>query len=123
MHAHLFTRVSNDAALVTLAVPHLDDSTTHSVKDRLTDLADRVGPKELHLDFAAVESMGSTAMAMLVSINRKMAIGKGHLVLVNVADHLVELFKLTRLDTLIDIRPTRTGELAPTGAGIARRSA
>jgi anti-anti-sigma regulatory factor len=78
MHSHLLTRVCNDAALITFAFPHLDDSTTHSVKDRLTDLADCVRPNELHLDFAAVESMCSTAMAMLVGINRKVANGKGH---------------------------------------------
>jgi anti-anti-sigma factor len=115
MHSHLLTRVCNGADLVTFALAH-DDSTTHSVKERLTDLADRIGPRELHLDFAAVESMCSTAMAMLVGINRKVANGKGHLVLFNVTDHLVELFNLTRLYTLIDIRPNRPGKIAPTGA-------
>jgi hypothetical protein len=41
---------------------------------------------------------------------------QGTLVRFNVTDHLVELFNLTRLDTLIDIRPNRPGKIAPSGA-------
>lgn len=116
MHPHLFTRVGKDATLVKFAIRDLDEQAIHSVKEHFADVAGRLGPKVLHLDFAEVESMGSTALAMLVSINRRVARNDGHVTVLNVADHLVELFQLTRLDTILDIRPRRVDSLNPTRA-------
>src|SRR5882724_7539097 len=111
MHPHLFTRVGQDATLVKFAVRDLDEQAAHSVKEQLMDLAGGIGPIELRLDFEGIESMGSTALAMLVGINRKVAKGNGHVIVLNVADHLLELFHLTRLDTILDIRPRRVNGL------------
>ena len=111
MHPQLFTRVGKDAMLVKFAIRDLDEQATHSVKERLMDLAAGIGPIELRLDFEGIESMGSTALAMLVGINRKVAKDNGHVIVLNVADHLVELFHLTRLDTILDIRPRRVNGL------------
>jgi anti-anti-sigma factor len=128
MHPHLFTRLGKDATLVKFAVHDkdatlvkfavrdLDEQAIHSVKEQLTDVAGGSGPIEIHLDFDEVQSMGSTALAMLVSINRKVARNDGHVTVFNVADHLVELFQLTRLDTILDIRPRRVNDLNATRA-------
>src|SRR5579864_6852343 len=97
MQPHLLTRVcTKGATLVTFTIRHLDEKTTQAVKQQLMDLAAGIGPHELHLDFEKVDSMGSTALAMLVALSRNLSRGKGHVVLINVADHLVELFQLTR---------------------------
>jgi anti-anti-sigma factor len=116
MHPHLFTRVGKDATLVKLAIRDLDEPAIHSVKEQLTDLAGGIGPIELRLDFERIESMGSSALAMLVSINRKVAKNDGHVIVFNVADHLVKLFQLTRLDTILDIRSRRGDGRNPTRA-------
>jgi len=116
MHPHLFTRVDKDATLVKFAIRDLNDLAIHAIKEQLTDLADGIGPIELRLDFEGIESMGSSALAMLVSINRKVARDDGHAIVLNVAPHLVELFQLTRLDTILDIRPRQVDGLKPTRA-------
>jgi anti-anti-sigma factor len=116
MHPHLFTRADKDATLVKFAVRDLNELALHTIKEQLTDLADGSGPIKLRLDFEGIESMGSSALAMLVSINRKVAKNNGHVVVFNVADHLVELFRLTRLDTILDIRRRPVNALNPTRA-------
>src|SRR5260370_30387982 len=116
MHPHLIARVTKDATLVKFAIGDLDEHAIHSVKEQLTELAGGIGPIELRLDFEKIETMGSSALAMLVSINRKVARNDGHVIVLNVADHLVKLFKLTRLDTILDIRPRRGDGLHPTRA-------
>jgi anti-anti-sigma factor len=119
MHPHLFTyATSKGVTLIRFTVRHLDDDTTHAARLHLFDLISDFGPRELRLDLAAVDSMGSTALAMLVGINRRLARDKGHVVLLNVADHLVELMQLTRLDTILDIRPLR-GDAPPPGKATA----
>ena len=113
MHPHFFTRLGKDATLVKFAIRDLDEQAIHSVKEQLTGLADDIGPIELRLDFEGIESMGSTALAMLISINRKVAKNDGHVIVLNVADHLVELFQLTRLDTILDVRARQADSLNP----------
>ena len=116
MHPHLFTRVDKDATLVKFGIRDLNELAIHTIKEQLADLTDGIGPIELRLDFEGIESMGSSALAMLVSINRKVARDDGHAIVLNVAPHLVELFQLTRLDTILDIRPRQVDGLKPTRA-------
>lgn len=88
-------------------VLQLDDHATHTYKDRLGALAEAAGSGELHLDFTQVEWISSTALSMLIGLHRRMSRSEGHLVLANVGQTIVDLFRLTRLDTLLDIRAVR----------------
>jgi anti-anti-sigma factor len=115
MH-QLLTRVDEDTTVVKFAFRDLNDLAVHAIKDQVTNLADGVGPIELRLDFEGIESMGSSALAMLVSINRKVSKADGHVIVLNVPPHLFELFQLTRLDTILDVRPRRGGDLHSTRA-------
>jgi anti-anti-sigma factor len=108
MHPHIIVRTAPDGLTVRVLVQKLDDHTAHAIKDRLMDIADNLGSKQLNLDFDAVESLGSTTLAMLVTIHRRLARANRHLVLTNLADHLMQLFQLTRLDTLLDLRGKQT---------------
>jgi anti-anti-sigma factor len=106
MHPQLFTYASKKGfTLIRFAVRHLDEKTVHAASQQVSDLLSDLGPRELRLDLAIVDSMCSTALAMLVGINRRVVKDKGHVVLLNLADHLVALLQLTRLDTILDIRP------------------
>src|SRR5579859_6710152 len=101
MHLQLFTRVSaKDTTLIKFNVRQLNETVAHALREQLADLINGMGPPELHLDFADVDSMCSTVLALLVSINRKLCRNTGHVVLFNVARPLAELFQLTRLDTI-----------------------
>jgi anti-sigma B factor antagonist len=85
-------------------VPHLDENTTHAVKDRLFEVADTMEPDELHLDLGRVQWLTSVALGMVISLHRRLDQADKRLVLCNVRDGVGELLRLTRLDTLLDIR-------------------
>jgi anti-anti-sigma factor len=88
-------------------VLQLDDQAAHVYKDQLASLAEAVGAGELRLDFAQVEWISSTALSMLIGLHRRLARSEGRLVLCNVSDATADLFRLTRLDSLLDIQPAR----------------
>jgi anti-sigma B factor antagonist len=83
----------------------LSDARLEGTRAQLTALADGVYDGELHLDFARIGSLGSTALGVLVSLHRRIDDAGGHLVIFNLAPHLQKLFRLTRLDTVLDVRP------------------
>ena len=85
-------------------VPHLDEDTTHTVKDRLFEVADTLEPDELHVDLGRVEWISSAAIAMVISLHRRLDQVDKRLVLRNVGKRVGELLRLTRLHTLLDIR-------------------
>lgn len=87
-------------------VLQLKDQATLNLKDQLAELADTCAG-ELLLDFAQVEWISSTALSMLIGLHRRLSRSEGHLALRNVSEALMELFRLTRLDSLLDIRAAR----------------
>jgi len=89
-----------------VAVERLDDQRIYTLRDRLLLLAQRVGATELHLDLGPVESLGSTALSTIIGLHRRLAKAGTHLVLCQVRSEIVDLFRLTRLDTLLNIRGT-----------------
>jgi anti-anti-sigma factor len=84
----------------------LDDQTASAVADYLTSLAYDQGPVKIHLDFRRVEWLGSAAVGTLIGLNRRIVEGKGRLVLDNVNDTVADVLRLTRLDKVLEIRPT-----------------
>ena len=73
-------------------------------RDKLLALADGVAGGELRLDFGRITCLGSTALGLLVTLHRRTDRAGGHLVLANLPPHLCDLFRLTRLDTILDVR-------------------
>jgi anti-sigma B factor antagonist len=85
-------------------VPQLDENTTHAVIDRLFAVADTLEPDELHLDLGQVQWMASAALGMVISLHRRLCRADKRLVLCNVRAGVGDLLRLTRLDTLLEIR-------------------
>ena len=99
------TRTTDGKTIVSLPEQALSESQLDAARDKLLGLATALSEGELHLDFARVQYLGSSALGVLVALHRKIEAADGHLVLVNLAPDLVELFRLTRLDGILDIRP------------------
>lgn len=74
--------------------------------------ADRLGQRTLSLDLGRVDFLTSCALGQLIRLHKKVRAGGGRLILCNVSPPVYEVFKVTRLHTLLDITPPR---LSPPG--------
>jgi anti-anti-sigma factor len=99
------TRPAEDLTVVALPELCLAEASLRRPREQLIALADGIGDGELHLDFSEVTYLDSTALAALVALHRRAEQTHGRLVCCNLAADLLKLFRLTRLDTILDVRP------------------
>jgi anti-anti-sigma factor len=85
---------------------NLDDRTASEMTEYLTTLARAEGPVVIRLDFRRVEWIGSAAVGTLIGLNRRVNETAGRLVLENVNATVADVLRLTRLDRVLEIRPT-----------------
>jgi anti-sigma B factor antagonist len=93
-----------DVTLVRLATKDLGEDHIQAVGGELFSLADRLAHGRLTLDLSEVRYLTSTALGMLVALHKRLRARRGHLALVNVTDIVFEVFAVTRLDQILDIR-------------------
>jgi anti-anti-sigma factor len=106
---HFSVRADGPVTVATLTEASLDHLTAESVGDELIALARGLGRAELRLDFDRVEYLCSTALGKLIYLNKSLVAGGGRLALVNLDPDLYEVFSLTRLTTVLDVRAKRAG--------------
>lgn len=71
-------------------------------------LADDEGRHQLLLDFTPVKYLSSQAIGIIITLNKKATQQEGgRLVLCGVNESLMKLLKITRLDRILKIVPTR----------------
>ena len=63
-----------------------------------------MGPSVMLLDLGEVRFVSSTALGMIVSLHKVLKSQGGRLTLCDVNEHLLELFEVTQLTRLLDIR-------------------
>ena len=94
----------------------LDETNLRKVGRQLNRLAQEVGPRTLLLTFANVEYLSSTGLATLIGLHKTMRAGGGRLVLRNINAQVYEIFRMTKLNTFLDVRPEEPGD-APSPEG------
>lgn len=62
------------------------------------------GPRELVLDLEGLEYIDSSGLGFLVTLHERMERGGQRLLLCNLRSHVARVFKITRLDQILDIR-------------------
>ena len=81
------------------------------VREELSQLVETEKPKNLLLSFAGVRLMSSTALAAVLSLTRRMKAHDGKLKLCEMAPMVYEIFAITELNKLFDIRDDETAGL------------
>jgi anti-sigma B factor antagonist len=66
-------------------------------------LVDEFGRHTLRLDFSAVTTFSSSILGKLVTLHRKLQSVRGKLVLCGLSDEMMSVFKICKLDRLIEI--------------------
>jgi anti-sigma B factor antagonist len=93
-----------DIALARLNVKSLGEAEVEPLRTQLLHLLERRRGQDLLLDLGEVEYLTSTGLGLFIDLHRRVREGGGRLSLVNVGEPVYELFSLTHLDTLLDVR-------------------
>ena len=93
----------------------LDEANIAEIGGTLNALIDEVDRPKLLLDFATVDHLSSAALGMLINANNRIKQKNGEFRLANIKPQILDVFKITKLDKLFKIRPTRQEALASFG--------
>jgi anti-sigma B factor antagonist len=91
-------------AVVKVVVSALDEANVQAIGEALFAVADSMACPRLRLDLAQVLFLTSTALGKLMALHKRVRAAGGHLALVNVYDHVYEVFDVTRLVQVLDVR-------------------
>lgn len=94
----------DDVTVARLNTTCLGEWDAESLGKQLFSLAEHLGRRKLHLDLGAVEYLTSTALGKFITLNKKVRSEGGELSFRNVCQPLYELFTLTRLTSVLDVR-------------------
>jgi anti-sigma B factor antagonist len=81
----------------------LNDHKMELMAEELHRVADKLGPRELRLDFDRVVYVQSSVLGKLVSLHKKVTAGGGRLILCNIHTEAYKVFTVTKLDNLFII--------------------
>lgn len=111
---HFLATVEDDAAVFTLLDKDIvSDLPVQRLRDTMASLVqDENGPRHCIVDLGKVRFISSVPVGSLIALNRETAQSGGRLVLCNPNPPIAEFLSVTKLDTLIPVRPTREEALA-----------
>ena len=90
----------------------IEDMGIQTLGQELYHLVDVEKRKRVLLDFSSVEFLSSAALGKLITLDKKMKAQEGFLKLANIRPEIYEVFAITRLDRLFDIRENEADALA-----------
>ena len=93
----------------------LREDVTATLSAHLSGLMDGGGRRNWVLDFANVEFLTSAALGALVGLHKKAARLGGRLAVRNLDPVLYEIFAVTHLDRVLDVRPREAQGLPAVG--------
>ena len=84
----------------------LDQINIQEIGDEMNKIVESTPEIKLVVDFRGVEYLSSTALGKLISLKRKVDSQKGELRLCGIKETILEVFSITKLDTIFEIKPT-----------------
>lgn len=90
----------------------LDPANIQELGDELFGLVEEDNRKSLLLNFSRVEFLSSAALNKLIILDRKVRAQKGRLKLCDLRPEIQEVFMITKLNQLFDIREDEAEALA-----------
>lgn len=90
----------------------LDEAVIHDLGQELFELIERDHRTKIVLNFGAVEFLSSAALGKLITMDKKMKAQGGKLKLSNIRPEIYEVFAITKLNKLFDIKEDEADALA-----------
>ena len=99
----------------------LDESNIQELGQELFQLVEEENRKNLLLDFTNVEFLSSAALGKLITLDKKVKLHGGRLKLSGIRPQIYEVFAITKLNKLFDIKDDEADALAAFDAVAAFR--
>lgn len=90
----------------------LDESNIQEMGQELFSLVEDDKRDKLLLNFTAVDFLSSAALGKLITLDKKVKANSGTLKLCNIRPEIYEVFAITKLNKLFDIRDDEAAALA-----------
>jgi anti-sigma B factor antagonist len=90
----------------------LDEANIQELGQELFQLVEDDNRKNLLLNFSTVEFLSSAALGKLITLDKKVKAHGGRLKLSNIRPEIYEVFAITKLNKLFDIKDDETDALA-----------
>jgi anti-sigma B factor antagonist len=90
----------------------VEDVNIHELGQEMFRLVEADGCERLLLDFSAVDFLSSAALGKLITLDKKMKAHGGTLKLSNIRPEIYEVFTITKLNRLFDIKADEKEGLA-----------
>jgi anti-sigma B factor antagonist/stage II sporulation protein AA (anti-sigma F factor antagonist) len=91
----------------------LDAAAAMEVRDEVLDLINRDRISQVHFSLAGAERLTSTMLAALIVINKRLKSRGGRLVVIDVPPRILEVFEVSRVNLLMEVRPQRAARPDP----------
>ncbi len=82
----------------------LDEANIQSLGQELFALVEHDNRRSIVLNFTDVEFLSSAALGKLITLDRKVKAAKGRLKLSDIRPEILEVFQITKLNKVFDIR-------------------
>ena len=82
----------------------LDEASIQELGVELFSLVEHDNRKSVLLNFSNVEFLSSAALGKLITLDRKVEAAKGRLKMSNIRPEIFEVFQITKLNKVFDIR-------------------
>ncbi|MEJ5260473.1 MAG: STAS domain-containing protein [Anaerohalosphaeraceae bacterium] len=100
--------VGQDVIVATLVDEKiLEESQIQALESSFLPLIEENQPIKLVVDFSQVRFLTSSVLGLLIRLSKKIYEAEGILRLCGIQPKIYEIFKITRLDKVFDIYPTR----------------
>ena len=110
---HLEVTESGDVAVVRFVDRKiLDEANIQELGQQLFDLVEKDQRKKIVLNFSAVEFLSSAALGKLITLEKKAKTNGTALKLSNIRPEIYEVFAITKLNKLFDIKENESEALA-----------
>jgi anti-sigma B factor antagonist len=90
----------------------LDEASIQELGLELFALVEQENRKSILLNFTGVEFLSSAALGKLITLDRKVKAHKGRLKLSNIRPEILEVFQITKLNKVFDIRTEEAEAIA-----------
>jgi anti-sigma B factor antagonist len=89
----------------------LDENNIQLIGAELFALVEEDGAKRIILDFSTVDYLSSAALGKLITMDKKVKAANGKLRLCSIKPDIYEVFTITRLNKIFDIRESEEASL------------
>lgn len=90
----------------------LDEASIQELGQELFQLVEQEKRKKLLLNFSKVDFLSSAALGKLITLDKKVKAQSGKLKFSNIRPEIYEVFAITKLNKLFDIKDDEAGALA-----------